>query len=193
LGWVYSLLSEELRLNVDGVDYALESVLYADSPDCPLAAEGTDLPHEIDIDLQSLGLKNVEMVYMATQSAWSPDLPDGVKVGEVIFDYEEGGPSSSLDLIMGENIAEWSWERPELNPSHSMPQIIWSSPTTLGSSQEYMGHTYAASIRLDTTRTLSRIRLNVVDANSLMTYRNPPSTWIGVAVMALTLEGEVRI
>jgi antitoxin component YwqK of YwqJK toxin-antitoxin module len=99
---------------------------------------------------------------------------------------------------MGVNTAEWAWENPTqaaafgAQPPHSMPPVITSTPTTGDSDQEYIAHTYAASVNLDPTRTLSNLRLELVDVNQLLAYRSPSygvPTWIAQACMAVTLEG----
>jgi len=96
------------------------------------------------------------------------------------------------------NTAEWAWENPTqaaafgAQPPHSMPPIITSTPTTCDSDQEYIAHTYAASVSLDPTRTLSNLRLELVDVNQLLAYRSPSygvPTLIAQACMAVTLEG----
>jgi len=185
-------------INVNRVDYALVGVMYVDSPDSPLDASGSELPQEVTVDLEELGLDYVETVYLATQNAWSFDLPNDIKVATLVCEYAEGRPPTTLDLIMGVNTAEWSWENPTMaaafgaQPPHSMPTIITSAPTTIGSDQEYNAHSYAASVSLDPTRTLSNLRLELVDANQLLGYRSPRTpvpTWLSQACMAVTLEG----
>jgi hypothetical protein len=172
--------------------------MYVDSPDPPPDAAGSDLPQGITVDLEELGLDYVETVYLATQNAWSFDMPNDVKVATLVCEYEEGGPPTTLDLIMGVNTAEWAWENPTqaaafgAQPPHSMPPVITSTPTTCDSDQEYIAHTYAASVSLDPTRTLSNLRLELEDANQLLAYRSPLNgvpTWIAQACMAVTLEG----
>jgi hypothetical protein len=167
------------------------------SSDSPPDAAGFELPQEITVDLEELGMDYVETVYLATQTAWSFDLPNDVKVATLVCEYAEGGPPTTLDLIMGVNTAEWAYENPHHTaaggpPPHSMPPVITSTPTTIDSDEEYNGHTYAASVSLDPTRTLSSLRLELVDANQLLGYRsplNPVPTWLGQACMAVTLEG----
>jgi hypothetical protein len=185
------------RINVNGVGYALVGVMSVNSSDSPLDAAGFELPQEITVDLEELGLDYVETVYLATHTAWSFDLPNDVKVATLVCVYEEGGPPTTLDLIMGVNTAEWAYENPHHTaaggpPPHSMPPVITSTPTTIDSDQEYKAHTYAASVSLDPTRTLSKMRLELEDANQLLGYRsplNPVPTWLGQACMAITLEG----
>jgi hypothetical protein len=166
-------------INVNGVDYAVVGVMYVDSPDSPLDAAGSDLPQGITVDLEELGLAYVENIYIATQNAWYFDMPNDIKVATLVCEYAEGGPPTTLDLIMGVNTAEWAWENPTqaaafgAQPPHSMPPVITSTPTTGDSDQEYIAHTYAASVSLDPTRTLSNLRLELVDANQLLAYRSP--------------------
>ena len=185
-------------INVNGVDYAVVGVVYVDSPDSPLDAAGSELPQEVTVNLEELGLDYVETIYLATQNAWSFDMQNDVKVATLVCEYAEGGPPTTLDLIMGVNTAEWAWENPTqaaafgAQPPHSMPPVITSTPTTGDSDQEYIAHTYAASVSLDPTRTLSNLRLELVDVNQLLAYRSPSygvPALIAQACMAVTLEG----
>ncbi len=180
---------------INGVDYSYRGALLEDnSDDAPIPG----LLLWIEVDLAELGLQYVETVYLAPQSAWSFDLPNGVQVATVTCDYEEGGPSTTLDLVMGSNIAEWAWENPCVadhfgtTPPHSMPTPLFTNPTTQNCDREYDGHTYGVSIRPDMSRTLAFIALELVDPNTLLSSRLPENsepTWLGAAIMAITLEG----
>ena len=182
---------------INGVNYAHVGVLYAQSPDSPTGIAGTNLPQAVNVDLAQLGLEHVNTVYMETQNAWAFDLPNGVKVATLVFDYADGGMPTTLDLIMGSNTAEWAHDNPDMaiaygSSPHSMPPIIFSAPTTEASNQEYQAHDYAASVSLDPTRTLSKISLELTDASQLVGYRNPRGahpTWLSQAIISITLEG----
>ncbi|UCG15422.1 MAG: choice-of-anchor C family protein [Phycisphaerales bacterium] len=185
----------EPTATVNGVDYSYRGALLEDnSEDAPIPG----LLLWIDLDLAALGLEYVETIYLAPQSSWSYDLPDGVTVATVTCDYAEGGSPTTLDLVMGTNIAEWAWENPCLAeaygamPPHAMPTPLFTSPTMQDCDREYDGHSYGATIRPDTSRTLSMISLELVDPGPLVASRFPDNyepTWLGAAIMAITLEG----
>ena len=177
------------------MDYSNRGALLQDNSDDAPFSDGL---LRIDLDLAELGLEYVETIYLAPQSSWSYDLPDGVTVATVTCDYAEGGSPTTLDLVMGTNIAEWAWENPCLAeaygamPPHAMPTPLFTSPTTQDCDREYDGHSYGATIRPDTSRTLSMISLELVDPGPLVASRFPDNyepTWLGAAIMAITLEG----
>ena len=180
----------------DGINYAFIGVMCAKSPEVPASFSGSSLPQEISLDLQKLGLNRVNAIYLGTENAYSPDFPSGVKVASVICEYREGGPDTKIDLVIGENTAEWAYDRPELRaigqPLHTKAPVIYSWKTRVDSSQEYEGHTYDAHSPLDPTRTLSKIRLELVDADQLIKYRssnNRNPSWLAQDISAITLVG----
>lgn len=180
---------------VNGVDYAQIGVLYDYSPDSPPPPG----PSSLTVDLAALGLQTVETVYVATQTAWSFDLGNGVRVATFICEYTDGGSPTTLDLVMGQNTAEWAWENPSHAavfggpPPHSMPTIVFTNATDIDSDLgTYDGHTYAAQLTLDSSRTLASMSLELVDADTLVSRRAPENsepTWLGQAHIAVTLEG----
>lgn len=175
------------------VDYAIVGVLSVNSPDAPPAPY---IP-SVSVNLAQLGLRYVETVYLATHSSFAFDLPDDVKVATFVCEYAEGGPPTKLHLIMGVNTAEWAVMNPCIRevygePRHSLGTILDIGSTSVNCDREYDAYTYLTSVHLDPSRTLSSMRLELVDANLLAGYRIPQNsepTWLGQANMAITLAG----
>ena len=182
---------------VNGVDYAMLGVMGVASPETP-PAMNTPPPSSVTVDLADLGLQYVETIYLATQSAHAWDIPNGVKVATFICEYAEGGTPTTLDMVMGQNTAEWSYENPTQFESmggpvsHAQPPIVTSILTTVDSDEPYYGHSFAASVRLDTGRTLVSMRLELEDAQEVAYTRTPENSDFLLLVqahMGITLEG----
>jgi len=109
------------------------------------------------IDLQGMSARAVHVLEFA---GWSIGVPDGVKVAHIDVLYQDGG-SETADLIFGTNIAEWAYDRPEvqsdLQHSKVAPAYNWS--TTAGSSYEYQGHYFYVGVDTDPERPLDRLDL----------------------------------
>ncbi|MFH0982339.1 MAG: laminin B domain-containing protein [Planctomycetota bacterium] len=181
---------------VNGIDYGIVGVLEVSSPQTPLAANPS--PSSLSVDLAELGLEYVDTVYLATQSAHAWDIPNGVKVATFYCEYADGGPPTTLDMIMGQNTAEWGYENPSQLESmggpvsHSQPPIVKSVLTSVDSDTPYWGHMFAASVRLTSSRTLVGMRIELEDAQTVANTRTPPNPdflLLTQAYMAITLEG----
>ncbi|MCP4249576.1 MAG: VWA domain-containing protein [bacterium] len=156
---------------IRGVDYGVVGVIDARTPDAPDAGV-PDYTESVSIDLNDLGLESVDRLYMGTHSAWVPDLPDGFKLATLTCSYAEGGSPTTLDLVMGTNTAEWSYDRPEHDTmfggvQHARPLELYSFQTTIDSASEYTGYVYSVSLDLDPTRTLSCVSLTMVSQSVL--------------------------
>jgi len=102
--------------------------------------------------------------------------PNGYNVGKIVVFYQDG-TSDSLDLIIGVNIAEFHYDRPDfqselahkkITPAYSYPYKDYSSPT-------YNGHFFYTSINT-ATKPIDRIELQNT------------ATVVGVGIDAITLE-----
>ncbi|HUU83233.1 MAG TPA: hypothetical protein VM243_06985 [Phycisphaerae bacterium] len=178
---------------IGGVDYGIVGVMEVLSTDGTIPA-----PDVVTVDLAELGLEYVETIYLATHSSHSWDIPNGVKVATFTCNYVEGGSPTTLDMVMGSNTAEWAFENPQQfefmgGPvSHNQPTILTSAPTTVDSTEEYDGHDFAASLSLDTSRTLASLTLELEDPVAVAATRTPPNAaffLLGQAHMGITLEG----
>ncbi len=184
---------------IDGIDYALSGdVLAAHTPDAPTAL----VPDRVPIDLMALGLEHVAVLYFGTHSAWAMDLPNGLTVATLTCEYAEGGPPTTLNLVTGSNTAEWSYERIEHTEfyggvQHARPPELLSWTSTESSRAAYTGYTYAGMLRLDTSRTLTCVRLELDPDVPYIDLRNvavnPVPTWFGHAISTMTLAGPAGV
>lgn len=109
------------------------------------------------IDLQGMSGKAVHILEFA---GWSTGLSDGVRVGQINVWYQDGGVESA-DLIMGSNIAEWAYDRQEIQSDlmHSKVAPAYSWSTSASSSYEYEGHYFYVKVDTDPERPLDRLEL----------------------------------
>jgi hypothetical protein len=171
---------------IGGVDYGIVGVLDARTPDAPdgPTTVDPDLEAQVSVDLSELGLASVETLHMATHSAWVPDLPDGFKLATLTCAYAEGGAPTTLDLVMGENTSEWSYDRPEHaaigGVQHARASTLYTFQTTVDSASEYTGSVYGVKLDLDPTRTLSCISLSMISQTELTGAGDPDDDADGV-------------
>ncbi len=118
-------------------------------------------------------------VHVLEFAGWSTAVPDGTKVAHIDVWYQDGG-SETVDLIIGSNIAEWAYDRPEVQSDlrHSKVTPAYSWPTTTSSGNEYEGHYFHAKVDTDPKRPLDRLDL-VLD---------PIEQKVQVEIRAVTLE-----
>jgi predicted transglutaminase-like cysteine proteinase len=114
------------------------------------------------IDLEG---KNARAVHVLEFAGWSIGVPDNVKVGHINVWYEDES-HDVIDLIMGVNIAEWAYDRSEIQSQlkHSKVAAAYSWPSTASSAYEYQGHYFYARVDTDPSKPLDRLEL-VLDPN----------------------------
>jgi len=174
----------------NSIDYGVVGVLYDQTPLTDFVApESTS----ISVDLDALGLANVETIYMAIHSSFVPDLPNGVPMGTLTVFYAEGGSTTTLDFVLGSNTAEWSYERPEHGTvPHALVPTLYTFPTMIDSDFEYLGHEYRVNFTPDASRTISCITLSIASGATYAAYRDaasPTATWASQYIAAMTLVG----
>jgi len=185
---------------INGIDYAVVGVLDVNSSDvspASLASNVTQTLGRVNVDLAELGLEYVEEIRFATHGAWVADLPAGVTIATLTAEYAEDDAPTMLDMTLGDTTAEWSHERAEHDPfrsqMHNQIPTLYSFVTGIDSASEYIGRVYAGDLALDTSRTLTTLRLELVDPNSYISERLTPLTdtsdWAGQALTAVTLIG----
>ncbi len=184
---------------ISGVDYALGSadgnsgMMEVASPDATAAR----WPNMVTVDLNQLGLANVQEIYYGTFSSFAPDLPGGLAVATLTCEYAEGGSPTTVDFTLGSNTAEWSIERSEHvtdfgGVPHSAPPSLFTFTTSIASAFSYTGHSFAGSLSLDSARTLTCIKLSLADGSPFASMRNPINatpTWLAQTMSGITLEG----
>jgi hypothetical protein len=132
---------------------------------------------------------SAKAIHILVHSGNSLSVPDNVRVG-LINAYYKDGTFESLDLKMGVNIAEWAYDRPEVQTDlrHSKVKPAYSWSTTLSSASQYSGHEFY--VRLDTNPNKPLDHLELIIDPSGQDYNPPsyPSRLIAVAISAITLE-----
>jgi len=85
--------------------------------------------------------------------------PNGYNAGRIVVYYQDG-TSDSVDLIIGVNIAEWAYDRPEVQSvlAHSKIASAYSYPTNYGSAYTYNAHFFYTSINT-ASKPIDRIEL----------------------------------
>jgi len=123
---------------------------------------GVDTKHTVDpyefIPLGSLDLSaygTAKTLHVLQCCAWADNVPDGVPAGHLTVFYQDGS-KSSLDLIVGVNTAEWSYDCPCLEGclQHTKVPPAFSYDTGEG----YDGHHFYVSIPLE-EKPLDRLEL----------------------------------
>jgi len=130
-----------------------------------------------------------DKIHILETAAWAVNVPDGVVVGHINVYYADGS-SETLDLIMGVNIAEWAYDRPENQPflQHTKIPPAYSWWTNIDSDYWYWGHDFYVSI--DTARKPLEYLELVLDPNS---YTDEDESWFGIDIHAITLQGIVMV
>jgi len=110
-------------------------------------------------------------IHVIETSGYAANVPNGVVAGHIVVLYEDG-TSEKLDLIVGENTAEWAYGRKELQCCirHAGVSPAYSWWTDMDSDDGYWGHSYYVSIDLEPKR-LDSLQL-ILEAGS---YSDQPT------------------
>lgn len=89
-------------------------------------------------------------IHLIETSGYAANVPDGVIAGHIVVRYKDG-TSKGTELIVGENTAEWAYDRKELQCCirHARVSPAFSWWTDMGSDADYWGHSYYVSIDLE--------------------------------------------
>jgi hypothetical protein len=92
-------------------------------------------------------------IHIIETSGYAANVANGVVAGHIVVLYEDG-TSEELDLIVGENTAEWAYDRKELQccVRHARVPPAYSWRTDMDSEDTYWGHSYYVSIDLEPKR-----------------------------------------
>jgi hypothetical protein len=150
----------------NGIDFQVEGVALKAN-----AGQASD-----SISLQGRSAKAVHVLEFA---GWSTGLSDNTVVGQINVWYEDGSVETT-DLIMGVNIAEWAYDRPEnqMQLRHSKVEPAYSWPSTTSSANGYEGHYFYAKVDTDPSKPLDRLEL-VLDSDEPQ---------LQIEIRAITLE-----
>jgi len=132
----------------------------------------------------------VDKIHIIEWACFADNVPDGVVVGHVNVYYIDG-TSDTLDLVMGVNIAEWAYDRPEVQPFLQHTKILpaYSFWTNQDSDFYYWGHHFYVSI--DTQDKPLDYLEYVLDPSSYtgqQYYGYSYADWFGIAIHAITLQ-----
>lgn len=134
-------------------------------------------------------------IHILETGVWATNVPDGTVVGKINVFYEDGS-SNSTDLIMGVNIAEWSYDRPEnqccLAHAKIPPAFSWW--TNIDSESYYWGHYFYVSMDTE-KKPLNYLELLLDPASytgqppcpAWCEFRTPENLF-GIDLWAITLE-----
>ncbi|MDD2834928.1 MAG: hypothetical protein PHY05_02145 [Methanothrix sp.] len=130
-------------------------------------------------DSISLQGRSARAVHVLEFAGWSTGLSDNTVVGQINVWYEDGSVETT-DLIMGVNIAEWAYDRPEnqMQRRHSKVEPAYSWPSTASSTNGYEGHYFYAKVDTDPSKPLDRLEL-VLDSDEPQ---------LQIEIRAITLE-----
>ncbi|MHC9540481.1 MAG: FlgD immunoglobulin-like domain containing protein [Vulcanimicrobiota bacterium] len=105
-----------------------------------------------ELPLSGISAKKAHFIVFA---GCSTDVPDR-HVGTITMSYADG-TTNQLELTMGTNVAEWAYDRPELQGHilHSKVPSGYDRTTSQDSNYEYTAHFYYVSIDLQPTELTS--------------------------------------
>jgi hypothetical protein len=134
-------------------------------------------------------------IHIIATSGYAANVPNGVVAGHIVVRYEDG-TSEKLDLIVGENTAEWAYDRKELQCCirHARVSPAYSWRTDMDSASKYWGHSYYSSIDLEPKRLDSLHLILDADAYSAQPSCPPPPCpqtdpeRYSILISAITLE-----
>ncbi|MGB0715952.1 MAG: carboxypeptidase-like regulatory domain-containing protein [Phycisphaerae bacterium] len=174
---------------IDGVDYAVNRVFKASS-----TGEDDEDDLLMDLDVNALGLRQVETIYVATYSDSVPDVANGTAVATLRVSSPGLSSREEIALTLGEQTADWSHDRPEHTTElggarHDKPRSLYTFDTRLDSDSDYTGAVYGFTVTLDPPRNVTTISLSLADADALGERDAAMAGLFGQAISAITLEG----
>ncbi len=130
-------------------------------------------------DSIDLAGRKAKAVHILEFAGWSLEVPTGTKVGQVNVYYRDG-TYESADLVMGVNIAEWAYDRPENQAQlmHSKVEAAYSWLTNTSSSSQYQGHYFYVKVDTDPSKPLDRLELAL----------EPTEQKMQIEIRAITIE-----
>ena len=136
-------------------------------------------------------------IHAIVAAAYSVHVPNGVLVGSLTVYYEDG-TSDRTDLIMGENIAEWAYDRPENQCclAHNKVTPAFSYWTNEYSDSYYLGRQFYVSIETEDSIPIDHLELSLnessytgqPDCPDSCIYYHGLEDWFRIHLNAVTLE-----
>ena len=154
--------------------YGMYKMVYNILPDQSHFIEDIHLPSKCYSD----------KIHMVASASWSVDIPNGVTIGYV-YGYYTDSSYDLMSLIMGYNIAEWSYERPENLPynQHTMPPSAWSEWTNEASAYWYKSNAFYSMLDTNPTKELVYLQLRLNEGYAA-------DRLLGIHLASVTIEGE---
>ncbi len=154
----------------------------------------------VPVDNIDLSDYTANRIHIIEHAGWATNVPNGVVVGNINVFYEDG-TSDSIDLVVGVNIAEWAYDRPENQCclAHAKVPPAYSFWTSLDSDYYYWGHLFYVSIDTE-DKPLDYLEL-VLDPTSYTGQPScpescefgTPADWFGIGISAITIEVRVPV
>ena len=185
-----------INLTVGGVSYGIVGVLEAQTSAVTTTAGESSVVTVVPADL---GLATVDTLYMATHSAFVPDVGDGVTLATLEVSYVGGGDVTSLDFVTGSTTAEWSYDRLEHTADfggvqHAKADVLYSFDSTVDSTATYSGYSYSVTLAVDSSRTIASVSLSMADPTTYARLATGDAAgWAGQAITAITLGGTALV
>jgi hypothetical protein len=172
----YIPLGNGISLDYQGIPFQLggvsADVIHTTTEHSPLAS----------LSLQGYTANRVHIIQWCGHA---PGVSSGVTVGHLRLWYEDGS-STSIDLVLGVNTAEWAYDRPENQccQRHAKVTPAYSFWTHKDSDSYYQGHDFYISADVE-SKPLSSLDL-ILDSASYT--GQPQPSWFGIGLGAITLE-----
>lgn len=149
----------------------------------PPEGQGEDV-YESEYLMPSWSEYHANKVHIIQTSIWAAELTDGTVVGQIRTCYRDNTCDDPVDLEIGINTAEWSYDRPELQDilAHTKIPPAYSNWTNIDSDYWYWGHAFYIGIDTDPAKTLDHIEL-VLDEDTRDSTES-----VGVTISAITIE-----
>jgi len=123
-------------------------------------------------------------VHFIQTSIWAAELEDETVIGQIRVCYSDSSCDDPVDLVIGINTAEWSYDRPELQDilAHTKISPAYSYRTDTDSDFRYWAHSFYIGIDTDPVKTLASVELFLDEETSEDTES------VGVTISAITIE-----
>lgn len=178
----------------------------------PFDLDGTDLsvlntgsefggtPEFRPIDTIDLSGYIADSIHLLEAAAFATNVPNGVTVGTIKVYYDDGS-FDAIELIMGLNIAEWAYDRPENQCclAHNKVTPAYSDLTNIDSQYDYLAHLFY--VYIDTQdKPLDYLELSLHEASYTgqpdcpqdCVYYHGLENWFEINIDAITIESSVE-
>lgn len=184
-------------ITYDGIPFDL------DGPGLSVLKTGDEFggtPEFRPIDTIDLSGYIANRIHLLEAAAFATNVPNGVTVGTIRVYYDDGG-FDDIELTMGQNIAEWAYDRPENQCclAHNKVTPAYSDLTNIDSQYDYLEHLFY--VYIDTQdKPLDYLELSLHEASytgqpdcpQACVYYHGLENWFAISIDAITLESSVE-